>query len=302
MPYLVARGGTALVLGIALSGCGDRAPSRSDSGGSAAVIPSVPPNATNWDLEAGPVLVVALEGDSVAIVLPQATDSTLPLHDSTTLRSDLSLDLIGKTGRVASGSLVSPVTRGIGSGECRSWPVGRMKTPRSGWRVGFEAGRVTAIPLDSIEGKSSVDSAALAASIAQSAALLPSASDADFRGLPFRVRAAHTFRTDSIEVVVADVVRAVNEEANPRLEHHFVIAERPANSSARYRVAFFSRTAGAEDEAEITELLAVVRIGPDRRPAIVVNVEHDAGGKLGMLERTAPGQWRFRWRSAYTGC
>jgi hypothetical protein len=94
----------------------------------------------------------------------------------------------------------------------------------------------------------------------------------------------------------------VNEEANPLLEHIFVIAERPRGSRARYKVAFFSRTAGAEDEVEITELLAVVLIGPGRRPAAVVNVEYDEGGKLGLIERSAPGEWSFRWHSAYTGC
>ena len=298
----VARHCAGLVLVTALTGCGDRAPKASDSRQSAPALPAAPLNATNWDLEAGPVMVFALEGDSVAIVLPQATDSTMPFQESSALQSDLTVDLIGRSGKVASASVVSPMTRTAGAGECRSWPAGRMKTPRSGWRVGFETGRVTAVSLDSIEGKSSADSAALAASVAQSAAALPSASDSDFRGLPFRVRSAHTFRTDSIAVVIADVVRSVNEEANPRLEHHFVIAERPANSNARYRVAFFSRTAGAEHEAETTELLGVVLIGPERRPAAVVNVESDEGGKLGLLERTAPGQWRFRWRSAYTGC
>jgi hypothetical protein len=63
-----------------------------------------------------------------------------------------------------------------------------------------------------------------------------------------------------------------------------------------------SRTAGAEDEIEITELLAIVLIGPTKRPAAVVNIDYDEGGKLGLLERTGSVQWRFRWRSAYTGC
>ena len=149
---------------------------------------------------------------------------------------------------------------------------------------------------------SSVDSSALAAAISESVATIPAVSDPMFRGLRFRVRSAYTFRTDSIEVLVADVVRSVNEEANPRLEHLFLIAERPVKSSANYRVAFYNRTAGAEEAAEVTELLAVITIGPQKRSAIVVNVEYDEGGNLGILERTSSGQWQFRWRSAYTGC
>ncbi len=301
MSPLVARCYAGLTFVIALTGCGDRASTVSDSGQSTSAASTVPANVTNWDLEAGSVMVVAV-GDNVAIVLPQVTDSTTPFPESSGVRSDLSTDLFGKAGKVASATGVTPVTRAPPGGDCVAWPAGQLKNPRSDWRVGFETGRVTGVPLDSIEGKSGADSAALAASIAAAVAALPSAANSDFRGLPFRVRSAHTFRTDSIDVVIADVVRSVNEEANPRLEHYFVIAERPAGSNAKYRVAFFSRTAGAEDDAEITELLAVVLIGPERRPAVVVNVEHDEGGKLGLLERTAPGQWRFRWRSAYTGC
>jgi hypothetical protein len=102
--------------------------------------------------------------------------------------------------------------------------------------------------------------------------------------------------------VIADVVRIVAEEANPRIEHFFVIGERLAGSGASYKIAYVSRSAGAEETVQATELLAVILIGPSQRPAAVVNVEYDEGGKLGLLERTAPGQWQFRWRSAYTGC
>lgn len=246
-------------------------------------------------------MVLALEGDSVGIVLPQATDSSMPFQQSPALQSDLKLDLVGRSGTIGS-AVVSPITRTAGAAECRTWPAGRIKPRRSGWRVGFPAGRVSAVSLHAIEAMSSVDSAALASAIAQNVAALPLESDSDFRGLPFRVRSAHTFRADSIEGVIADVVRSVNEEANPRLEHLFVIGERPAGSSARHKVAFFSRTAGAEDDAEITELLAVVLIGPKRLPTAVVNVVYDEGGKLGLIERTAPGEWDFRWRSAYAGC
>jgi hypothetical protein len=249
-------------------------------------------------------MVVSLgEADSVAIVLPQATDSTvLSAEDSTVLRSDLTVDLFGRAGKVTSNAVVSPLLRTASAGECWWWPTGRLRAYRPDWRVGFASGRVTGIPLDSIEGMSSADSTFLATSIAQNVSALPGAADPSFRGLPFRVRSAYTFRSGSIEGVVADVVRIVNEEANPRLEHFFVIGERPAGSAAKYKIAYFTRTAGAEDTAQVTELLAIVLIGPAKRPVAVVNVEYDEGGKLGLLERIAPGQWRFRWRSAYTGC
>ena len=296
-----ARCIAGLVALASVNACRDRAPESADSVRPVTAVPAAPVNATNWNLEAGPIMVLALEGDSVAIVLPQATDSSMPFQQSSALQSNLSIDLLGRVGKVGS-AVVSPVTRTAGAAECRSWPAGRVKPARSGWRIGFTSGRVAAVSLDSIEAMSPIDSADLATAIAQNVASLPLPSASDFRGLPFRVRSAHTFRADSIEGVIADVVRSVNEEANPRLEHLFVIGERPVGSRARHKIAFFSRTAGAEDDAEITELLAVVLIGAKRLPAAVVNVEYDEGGKLGLIERTAPGQWRFRWRSAYAGC
>ncbi len=302
---LPARTASSLVLLLTLIACGEKRADSSDSANISTgdVKPVLPVNATNWNMEAGSVMVFPLgDGDSVGIVLPQATDSSLPLQELSAPQAELTVDLVGRAGKIASGVVVSPITRNAVAAECRSWPIGRIRPARGGWRVGFPAGRVSAISLDSIEGMSSVDSASLANAITQNVATLSSTSDSDFRGLPFRVRSAHTFRTDSIAGVIADVVRSVNEEANPRLEHLFVIAERPARSTSNYRVAFFSRTAGAEEAAEITELLAVVLIGPSRRPAAVVNIEYDEGGKLGLLERTGSVQWRFRWRSAYTGC
>ncbi|MBC8117352.1 MAG: hypothetical protein H7062_23390, partial [Candidatus Saccharimonas sp.] len=134
----------------------------------------MPINVTNWDLEAGSVMVVASSGDNVAIVLPQVTDSTTPFPESSGVRSDFSTDLFGKAGKIASAIGVTPVTRAPPGGDCVVWPAGQLKTPRSDWRVGFETGRVSGVPLDSLEGKSGSDSATLAASISGAVAALPS--------------------------------------------------------------------------------------------------------------------------------
>lgn len=186
--------------------------------------------------------------------------------------------------------------------ECYSWPLARLPRAVKDWRVGLASGRASAIRLDSIEGRASTDSAALAASLAQTAAALPAASDPGFRGLPFRVRSAYTFRVDSMEVTIADVVRTVNEEANPRVEHLFIIGERPLGATGKFNVDYFSRTAGAEDTVQATDVLGVVQVGADKHPVVVVNIEYDDGGKLGLIERTAAGGWSATWRSAYTDC
>ena len=293
-----------LVVGIAA--CRDKARDVADSARASlpAVYPINPLGNTNWNVDAGPVMIVSrASGDSIAIVLPEATDSTIEsLQGVSPPMSGLTFDLFGRGGRIASSVgvlLLPPVDV---KQECDSWPLAKLRSAHSNWRVGFSSGRVHAIVLDSIEAMPSADSAALAASLAQMAATLPIVSDPTFRGLPFRVRSAYTFRLDSIDAVIADVVRSVNEEANPRLEHLLIIGERPAGTRGKYNLSYFNRTAGAEESTQATEVLAAVQIGAEKRPAIVVNIEYDNGGKLGLIERTGSDEWRATWKSAYTDC
>jgi len=250
------------------------------------------------------IVSVGGSGDSVAVVLPEATDSTIAaLQDTSPPLSGLTFDLFARSGMVRSPVGLLSLPRAVTTKQdCYSWPLAKLKSSRSSWRVGFESGHVHSIALDSIDAMPSADSAALAVSLAQTAATLPITADPTFKGLPFRVRSAYTFRLDSIDVVIADVVRSVNEEANPRLEHLLIVGERAAGSNGRFKVGYYSRTAGAEESTQATEILAAVSIGSARRPAVVVNIEYDDGGKLGLIERTGPGEWRTTWKSAYTDC
>ena len=294
-----------VVLGICA--CRDSNRGQIDSAGASLppVYPGSPTGNTNWNVDAGPLMIVSVgAGDSVAVVLPEATDSTIAaLQDTSPPLSGLTFDLLGRGGMVGSPVAVLSLPRRVNTKqECYSWPQAKLKSSRSNWRVGFTSGHVRSIALDSIEAMPSADSAALAVSLAQTAATLPITVDPTFKGLPFRVRSAYMFRLDSINVVIADVVRSVNEEANPRLEHLLIVGERAAGSTGRYKVGYYNRTAGAEESTQATEILAAVLIGPARRPAVVVNIEYDDGGKLGLIERTGPGEWRATWRSAYTDC
>jgi hypothetical protein len=241
--------------------------------------------------------------DSAEVILPEVTDSTIASVQGTTAPvARLGFDLFGRGGKLTGSTTVIPIHSPAVKHECDAWPLAKVHAPSSGWRVGFASGHAQAIKLDSIEVMSSTDSAALAVSLAETAAALTIASDPTFRGLPFRVRSAYTFRLDSVDVVIADVVRSVNEEANPRIEHLLMIGERPAGSTGKYNTGYYSRTAGAEETTQATEVLAAVRVGSSRKPAIVVNIENDDGRTLGLIERVAPGQWRSIWRSAYTDC
>lgn len=294
------------LLALVLLACRDKGKDGNDSarGSLPPVFPSSPASNTNWNVDAGPVMLVSVEGspDTAAVILPEVTDSTIELVQGNSAPvGGLVFDLFGRGGRIEE-TAAKPLRIAEARQDCYGWPLAGVRTTRPGWRVGFARGHARAIKVDSIEAMSSTDSAALAASLAQAAATLPIVSDPTFRGLPFRVRSAYTFRLDSVDVVVADVVRSVNEEANPRIEHLLLIGERPLKTSGKYNPAYYSRTAGAEETTQATEVLAVVQIGPSRKPAVVVSIEYDEGRKLGLIERAAAGRWRSLWRSAYTDC
>lgn len=298
---------SAGLLAVVLLACRDRGRSAVDSarGSLLPVFPSAPASSTNWDVDAGPVMLVSIGNstDSAAVILPEVTDSTIAsVQGNSAPVAGLVFDLFGRGRKVEGSTALTALRSADTKQECYAWPLAGVHAPGSGWRIGFASGHVQAIKLDSIEAMSSTDSAVLAASLAQMAATLAIASDPTFRGLPFRVRSAYTFRLDSVDVVIADVVRSVNEEANPRLEHLLIIGERPAGTTGKYTAGYYSRTAGPEETTQATEILAAVQIGSSKRPAFVVNIEYDDGRKLGLIERTAPGQWRSIWRSAYTDC
>jgi hypothetical protein len=241
-------------------------------------------------------------GDSAAIVLPDVTDSTmealgLPMPEI----SKVTFDLYGRAGKIAS-SVIGFISAADTSAACDAWPSALLQSRHQGWQVALASGSARAIPLDSIEGLSSADSASLAASLAESVASLPIASDLTFRRLPFRVRYAYIAHADSAEIVVADIVRALNEEANPRIEHIFLIGERLQEVIGKYGIGYYNRTAGAEETTQAAEVLAALEIGSSRRKAFVVNVESDKGARFGLIERLRPLEWQPAWWSAYTGC
>ena len=286
--------------------CRDKAGNGADAGKSLPAVFSLGPTSnTNWNVNAGPVMLLSAgsSSDSASIVLPEATDSTIEsIQGVAPPVSGLIFELFNRSGKIDSTTVLPQKTGADTTRECTTWPVGRTQSAQPDWRVGFVRGHVSAIPLDSIGSLPSADSAMLAASLTQTAATLPVSSDPTFRRLPFRVQSAYTFRLDSVEVVITDIVRTLNEEANPRIEHLLLIGERPIGTKGKYAVGYFSRVAGAEETMQATEVLAAVKIGATKSPAIVVSVESEEGVQLGLIERTGLGQWRSTWKSAYTTC
>jgi len=172
-----------------------------------------------------------------------------------------------------------------------------------GWRVALEKGRASSLRLDSIAAPNSVgsDSSAIVAYVLKAALSLTTASDSSFRGIPFTVRQGYRFETPALSVLIAEAVRKINEEANPREEHILFLAERTRNSP-EYRVVFHKRSAGAEESLETSEILAALHLTASNHLAVVITFDYEDGGKIGLLERVSADSWQVVWKSAYTGC
>ena len=270
----------------------------------------VVPEVSTWDSTAGPALfVLGPSTQDAFIIAPRFTDTTA--IDS--LRIDLSalrtkqVDLFSTGGRIGQ-ARITGVARGVRTDSCRAWPTARLDRPVSDsashdWAVGFEDAHVTEWPVDSIAGLPAADSGRLAVDIARIASALPGDTTAAFRGLPFVVMEAWRTRgSDTPPLVVALVVRNVNQEANPRQERILLVAERDTSTTAvRYTPRYFERVTGEEETIETTDVLAMVLVGNDRRPALVVARDAGNGSSFALIERI-DGGWQRRWASVYAGC
>src|SRR5438876_164747 len=165
-----------LLLITGLVACRDKVSREADSAGRS--LPPVyslgPVGNTNWNADAGPLMIVpsGSTGDTVEVVFPEATDSTIALFERIAPPiSGLTFDLFGRGGKVGSSVSVSalPVLPIDTIEECHSWPLARLRSEHANWRVGLASGHVGVIKVDSIEAMSTTDSAALAASLARTA-------------------------------------------------------------------------------------------------------------------------------------
>lgn len=295
----------AMVAGLA--GCRDRPGGKTDSATSdrAAYPPITGATArTGWDSTAGPVMVIAdsRTPSEVAIVLPGLTDSAL----ATTARFELDnlakipIDLFGLQGQVGS-SVLEVSSQSSDSTACIHWPTGRLVNPvPRGWTVGLEKGRAVGLRLHSLEGMTSTDSVQFVADVIRAARSVVG-GDPAFRGIPLSVRKGYRLMLPGTSVIIAEVVRKINEEANPREEHLFLLAERSGNEP-QYHVSFHTRSAGSEESLETSEVLAAIRLTKTGTPAIVSTFDYEEGGKVGLFERRGENDWQVIWKSAYAGC
>lgn len=264
-------------------------------------VESLPPGeqGRRWDGSAGAVLLV--RDDTVArAIYPTLTqlDSTAVL-DEGVVRGFIA-DAVSADG--AAGSMRIQGFTAIDE-ECAVWPAVTLAVDSSrSWTVAFQRGVATPITLRPIESLSTADSARLAAELTRLAALLPNDTSRAFRGLPFVIQAAHGFTPPGgMPSVVAEIVRRVNVEANPREERLLLIAERDGPGAA-WREVYSERASGDELHVERATPLAAVTLGPQSLPTVVIERTGADWVTYAFIQRFRDGVWRESWESAHSGC
>jgi hypothetical protein len=307
-----------LVLAPLMSACERKPSAKSVETASTApeTIPAAPPIKpivipSTWDTTAGPVMFVRGNSSAEAyVIFPAITDSTpsADVHFDSALARNTTVELFQRAGGGDTAHVGALAGGEWNADQCIEWPAAKVQTTMggeagSGWTVAFLKGRAKALALDTIESMTHADSARLAADITRLVSTVPNDTARTFRGIPFSVRTAYRFiPVAGVEAVVADVVRTLNQEANPLEEHTLVVGERPAGSNAPYKLAYREVTAGSDETLESSDVLAAVAIGSPPHIDLVLAREGYESNAYALLQRQPDGSWRLRWTSAHTGC
>jgi hypothetical protein len=258
-----------------------------------------------WNLAAGPALLVQGPTRDQAVVLfpsPNDTDAVAQLDSASV--SAAPVVLLGRGGTRFLAQLGDPPTDEME--DCERWPLRSITGSSSGgpWSVGFVNGRVTSLPLDSVDALSSRDSMALVAEASRLASSVTEPSGPSFQGLRFTVRDIRRFQAaPGVQALVAHLIRRVNQEASPQEEQTLLIAERDSGTtSGPYQLAYAERAFGREEQVVAPEVLAAFRIAGSLQPSLVVARDSDDGVVYALLERTGSTRWRVRWTSGVTRC
>jgi hypothetical protein len=258
-----------------------------------------------WNLTAGPALLVqGLTRDQAVVLFPTANDSDAVAQLDSASLSAAPVTLLGRGGTRYSAQLGDPPSDD--NEDCERWPLRSITgKPADGtWAVGFVTGRVSALPLDSVDVLSSRDSVALVAEASRLASSVPLPTAPAFQGLRFTVHDIRRFEaTPGVQALVAHLARRVNQEANPQEERTLLIAERDSGAtSGPYQVVYSERSSGREEQVVAPEVLAAIRIGVNSQPSLVVARDSDDGVVYALLERTGSRRWRVRWTSGSARC
>ncbi|MEP6491626.1 MAG: hypothetical protein ABJF01_03030 [bacterium] len=291
---------SSLLLAMLVSGACERAkaPARADSPAAPKIVAAPDSSTTpprNWDASAGPVLLIAAEAPTHAFVLlPDSANSASQIAG---LPQPASVTLFGRSGTVQTAELPGVSD----SGSCVVATLSAAPPPRP-WSVGFIGGVVSPLTMDSTESIARSDSLALVTGATRLASALPNDSAGRFAGLPFVVHGLWRFTIPSgPQVVIATLVRQINQEATPLQERTLLFAERVASDTTLSTV-YSERSSGDEETIETRDILAAALLGATKTPAVVLSRDFGDSIAYALIERGADGRWRARWTSARRRC
>lgn len=254
---------------------------------------------SGWDAVLGPMLLIA--GAS-----PQRATAIFPPAGDTVAVAGTTLELLGRDGQMHSATLggrAEPDPDGCGA--LPTWDVAAAEGLHP-WTVGFIRGTAEPtewrpIPMDSLESFSRSDSARVTAQLARLASRLRDDSAGRFVGLPFSVQSLWRFSlANGKQFIAANMIRRVNQEAQPLEERTLIIAE--GDSSSRELSAVYSeRSHGSEETNESREVLLAV-YAPDGSPTLVIGRDYGNAVAYSLLEWDASGTWHLRWTSRRVVC
>lgn len=266
------------------------------------------PAPITWDTAAGLVFAVSAGAPGQAHLIDASYSQR---HRLDTLRmpsarvDGLELELFAGGDTV--GTVRVAALGEVTSTQCVSWPVADLAPLSSGaalreWRVAFPRQRVSALAFDSLPVLTSRDSASRTVAIARAASRVDGDTAVAFRGRPYVVRQANGVRLDGTLVILAEVVRTVQQEANPLQEHLVLVLERSAGTDSTFVERYHERSIGLEEHAGSIELLAAFRVTRTGVPALLLRHDAENGMSFVLLERRASGEWYSRWTSAIADC
>ena len=299
---------SCLVL-VVVGGCERSSPGTRADSPAAVISPAGGPTAggrdvSGWNHAAGPALLVEGASPEDAIVLlPFTGDTTDEAMLDATAEREGTVTLFGRGGTRLSAQLGALPDET--DSDCPRWPLRDVRGSNGAraWSIGFVGGRVTPVPLDSVDVLSARDSVAMAAEASRLASAVTATTGPSFQGLRFTAHDIRRFEAaPGVQALVAHMIRRVNQEANPQEEQTLLIAERDSGATTGpYHLTYAERTFGREDEVTTPEVLAATRIagGP---PILVVARDGEPGVAYVMLERVDAHRWRVGWTSASTTC
>lgn len=273
------------VLGtVAAAACGGSDNARSSAGASASAIEvDSTPVAVNgvWPDELGEALVVPADTENLAVVLyPASLVATLDPKTQLTL-----IAAGGDTVRARVG-----VTQ-LADVHCGDAPLVRLgRTPALPWSLGVGGSPARTMRADSVESFSAEDSLAYSIAAVRMASSIAPGNGSRFNGLPFSLASTRRLRIGDTTIIAAELVRRVNQEANPAEERTFIIGER--TSTNEFEIGYSDRSDGLEETVAHHEMLGAFRAGAVIYLVLATDAQHLS--TVSVLERVR-GTWSIRW-------